>query len=141
MKHIKSIREFRSLFESNNNNDMETTVTFLASVDDYEHDGDTENEVRKWKSLGTKTKIIKSEYPEDDPSPLIEVTIKLSSSIAKNLIDKAKSSLERASRTGDYSTAVYAWDIEMIFSESDKQNRTSFNEVFSKEIKELEALN
>lgn len=140
MKHLRTIQEHIRLFENNNNNDMETTVIFLASVDDYEHDGDTDNEVRKWKSLGAKTKVIKPEIPEDDPSPLIEVSIRISSTLAKKMIEKAKSSLERASSTGNYSSAIYSWDIEEIFSESDKQNKTTFNSLFSKELKELESL-
>lgn len=140
MENIRTYEEIIGINESENNNNMESTVTFLTTVDDYEHDGDTEREVKKWKSLGARTKVISPEYPEDNPAPTIEVTMRLSDSLAEKAIDKARESLERAKRTGDYGTAIYAWDIEELFSESDKNNRTTFTEKFSKEIKELEEL-
>jgi len=140
MRNIKTFEELNSLNEGENNNSMEGSVTFLSSVDDYEHSGDTDREVKKWKSLGAKTKVIQPDIPEDDPAPMIEVTMRLSDRLADDAISKAKSSLERANRTGDYGTAIYSWDLEELFREYDKKNKTTFMEVYAKELKGLEEL-
>jgi len=136
---MENLRSFEELNESSNTN-IETTITLLTTVDDYEHEGDTERDVKKWRTLGAKTKVIPPEIPEDNPAPMIEVTMRVSSTIAKDMIERAKKSLGRAEKTGDYGAAIYSWDVEQILEEYDKKNKTDLVGEFSKELKELEEM-
>lgn len=146
-KYATQMAEYAKTQSSNNTNSSmfkesvnltSGEITFESQVDDYEHDGDTQNELIKWKTLGAKTKNIPG---NEDNDPAIEVTINLSYDIALSLIEKCRNSMIKANRTGDYSTAIYGWDLNEIFYEFDKKFGSNYKETFKSKIKELNDLN
>jgi hypothetical protein len=134
MKHLK---KFNQLNENINEGIKDGEVTFYAPVDDYEHSGDTDRDVKKWKSMGASTKV---DQGDEDNDPGINVTISLSKDKAEKLIDKCKQSMERAERSGNYGSAIYGWDVEAVFSEFDDANKTTYVDTFKKELDEIKKL-
>ena len=135
MKHLKN---FDQLNENLNEGLKDGEVTFYSPVDDYEHSGDTDRDVKKWKSMGARTKV---DQGDEDNDPGIDVTISLSKDKADALIDRCKASLEKKNRTGDGGTTIYGWDVDQVFSEFDQEHKTNYAETYKAQLKELDDLN
>ena len=130
MKHLKK-------FDQLNESLKDGEVTFNAMVDDYEHSGDIDRDVKKWRSLGASTKVIRG---DEDNDPSIDVTVSLSKDKAERMIETCRSSMERADRTGDYGSAVYGWDVEMVFDEFDQKHGTTYVKDFKTQLDEIKQL-
>ena len=88
--------------------------------------------------MGASTKVDRG---DEDNDPGINVTIKLSKDKALDLIERCKSSMAKANRTGRYGTAIYGWDVENVFSEFDEQHGTTYVETFKNQLDEIKKLN
>ena len=114
------------------------TLEYGASVDDYEHDGDIQNEVDKWRKVGAYGIEVEKPYDND---PWIKMKFDINDTKAERIIDIAIASYpDQTARIQDYSTTVYYWDVQYLFQTFAKEFGVDYNEIFKDKMTKLNDL-
>jgi hypothetical protein len=118
------------------------TLELNTTVDDYEHEGDTENQVNTLKNLGFRVlRVTPAGEVEPDDEPRIKFSITFGNEgDVKAMLDKCKYQIEKMHRTHDGSECEHPSQLKWYLSEFDKKFNTKYLEKFKGEIEDLEKL-
>lgn len=119
-----------------------TTITFRTSVDDYEHEGDTQDAVESWKGVNVKCKKIDYSAMEsqDSDSPTLHLEYECGPDDIQASIQRLRSKVERAKSSGNYGPCLHPSEFEWVLQLVDKQEKTNYLEQYATELKEISKL-
>ena len=104
------------------------------STDDYEHDGDTDNEVASWKKVGCTVKMTGDRADEGDGGEYFKVSADVDEAWVKQACDKLESVIKSARH--DYSEVLHPTELEYFVKSADK----ALAEKFKKRFDELDKI-
>ena len=116
-------------------------LIFKFTVDDYEHDGDTQNEINSWKGLGLQ--FIKTHHgDEPGDAPENEFSFVPTPENVKSVIEKLERKIHnlRGARHKDYSSIQHPSVVQGFVEEIDQKAKTKYAQEYKDKFEQLNNL-